>query len=115
MAPNKIITLNDSLLLTIDAIAVAEKGLLKNPSKEEERSLNRNLAELELKRAGIRAMLNALIAKERDIKGPTIEQVEEISRLTAEVDSLTNAALTASGAVGLSSRILSLATEVATA
>ena len=115
MSPNKIIALSDALSLTIDAIAITEKGLLRNPSVEDERSLNRNLAELEAKRATIKAMLNALIANTREIEGPTNEQVEEMSRLTNEVDSLTNAALTASGAVGLSTRILSLATKVATA
>ncbi len=114
-SPNPLVTLGNMLSLTFDAIAIAQKGLLRNPSKEEERKLNRTLAKLELERTDIRAQLDALIAGEQNIVGPTLDQVQEISRLTAEVDALTNASLTASGAVALASRILALATEVADA
>jgi hypothetical protein len=44
-----------------DAIALAEKGLLANPSVVEERKLNDTLNDLELKRAAIQAKLDAQI------------------------------------------------------
>ena len=110
--PNPLITLGDALSLVFDAIALAQKGLLKNPSKEQERKLNRTLARLELERADIHAQILALIAKKGAVPRPTTAQVKEISDLTAEVDALTNASITASGAVALTSKILGLATEI---
>ncbi len=112
---NPLVNLGNALFLVLDTIAIANKGLLKNPSKEDERKLNRTLAKLELERADIRAKLDAIIAGESDIVGPTSGQVQEISSLTAEVEAVTNANLTASAAVALSSRVLTLATEVADA
>jgi hypothetical protein len=112
---NPLVTLGNMLSLVFDAIAIAQKGLLKNPSKEEERKLNRTLAKLKLERADIRAELDSLIDGEQNIAGPTPAQVKEMSKLIAEVDKLTNASVTASGAVALTSRILALATEVADA
>ena len=52
--------LSDMLSLVYDAIAIAQKGLLANPSKDEERKLNRTLAKLELERVDLRAMLDAM-------------------------------------------------------
>jgi hypothetical protein len=112
---NPLVTLGNALSMVFGAIAIAQKGLLKNPSPEEERKLNRTLAKLELERATISAKLDALIAGNQDIAGPTPGQVQEISSLTAQVEVLTNANLTASGAVALTSRILTLATDIAAA
>jgi len=108
-----IVALGEALSLVLDAIALAEEGLEMNPSKEEERALNETLTNLELKRAAIQAKLDALIAKTRQVAGPTQEQVAQISALTAQVGAQTNASVTASMAVALTSRVLALATEVA--
>lgn len=112
---NPLVALGNTLALVLRAIGTAQKGLEKNPSKEEERELNETLVVLERKRAEIRAKLNALIAGGRQVVSPTAAQVKEVSRLTAEVEALTNASITASRAVALTSKILSLASEIATA
>jgi len=112
---NPLVTLGNALSLVFRAIGMAQKGLEKNPSKEEERELNETLVELERKRAEIRAKLDALIAGSRQVASPTTAQVKKVSDLTAEVEAATNASITASGAVALTSRILSLASEIAAA
>jgi hypothetical protein len=68
-----------------------------------------------MKRAEIRAKLDALIAGTTTITGPTTEEVNEISSLTAQVEALTNQNITASGTVVLATKILDLATKVASA
>jgi hypothetical protein len=108
-----IIALGNALSLVRHAIRIAKKGLLMNPSTKEERELNETLVELDIKRAEVRAKLDALIAGSSTIVGPTTAQVKEISDLTAEVGKLTNDSITASGAVALTSKVLALATEVA--
>jgi hypothetical protein len=110
-----VIALGKALSLVRKAIATAEKGLLLNPSTVEQRELNETLVELELKKAKIRAQLDAQIAASTTIAGPTAAQVVEISSLTAEVEELTNASITASAAVALTSKVLALATEVVSA
>jgi serine protease inhibitor ecotin len=109
-----LVAFGEALHLVFGAIALAEKGLEKNPSPDDERALNQTLIDLELQRAEIQAKIDALIAQTRNLPGPTAKQVAEISRLTGEVEAVTNASLTASRAVALTSRTLALATEVAT-
>jgi hypothetical protein len=98
-----------------DAIALAEKGLLANPSVVEERKLNDTLNDLELKRAAIQAKLDAQINRTAPLAGPTPAQVAQVAALTSEVERRTRMAVTASGAVVLTGRVLALATEVAAA
>lgn len=107
--------LGEALSLVFKAIALARKGLEKNPSTEEGRELNETLNELERQRTEIQAKMDALIANARAVAGPTPEQVARMSALTAEVGAQTNASVTASAAVALSARALALATEVASA
>lgn len=109
-----LVELGKALHLVFVAIALAEKGLEKNPSPDEERALNATLNDLERQRAEIQAKIDALIAQTRKLPGPTAKQVAEISRLTVEVEAVTDASLTASRAVALTARALALATEVAT-
>jgi hypothetical protein len=112
---NPFVALGNALSLVFRAIGTARKGLEKNPTKEDERELNETLVDLERKRTEIRAKLNALIAGERQVVTPTAAQVKEISNLTAQVEALTNASITASAAVALTAKILSLATDIAAA
>jgi len=111
--PDPAIVLGNLLGLTFDAIAVAEMGLRRNPSTDEARKLNQNLVELRAKRAIIRAKLTAIASASRPVDAPTSDQVKEISALTAQVENLTNAATTASATVAFSSRVLTVATNVA--
>jgi len=112
-APDPAIVLGDLLALTFDAIAAAEMGLRRNPSTDEARVLNENLVQLGAKRAIIRANLSAIAAGSKPVDAPTQAQVKEISALTAQVETLTNAATTASATVAFSSRVLVVATNVA--
>lgn len=112
---NPLVTLGNALSLVHRAMTLARQGLLKNPSKEDERELNETLNDLEVQRAALTAKLNALITGSKPVAGPTSAQVSEISRLTAQVGALTAAAVTASGAVALTSKVLTLATEIAAA
>jgi hypothetical protein len=110
-----LVGLEEALSLVFDAIALAQKGLENNPSKEEERALNAALIDLDLRRATIEAKLDALIAHTTPVVGPTPAQVAQVAALSAEVETLTSAAVTASAAVVLTTRVLALATEVAPA
>jgi len=103
----------DALALVFDAIAMARKGLRANPSKEEERKLNKLLARLEVERADLEAMLDALIdGRVIDVAPPTQAQVDEIARLTGEVGDWTRRNGTAAGAVTVLSKVLDLAVEI---
>ncbi len=103
----------DALALVFDTSVTVKKGLRANPSKEEERKLNRRLAQLEVERADFEAMLDAIIDGETiDVAPPTQEQVDEIARLVGEIGGLTRANLTAAGALGVASEVLALAAAV---
>ena len=103
----------DTLALVFETIVTAKQGLRANPRKEEERKLNRRLAQLEVERADLEAMLDAIIDGETiDVAPPTQEQVDEIARLTGEVGGLTRANLTAAGALTITSKVLALAAAV---
>ena len=110
---NPLIMLEDALTLVEDAITMAEEALERNPSKGKERDLNETLVKLRRKQAEIGAKLDSLIAGTIQVPRPTAAQVKEISDLTGEVEKQTNAAITASGAVALTSKVLALATAVA--
>jgi hypothetical protein len=108
-----VIGLGDALALVFGAIRVARRGLLCNPSVEQERELTARLNGLELERAAIQARLDAAIAGSAAVDGPTPGQVAEIGRLTSQVDTLTSSAATASAAIVFTSRVLAVVTEIA--
>lgn len=112
---NTILALEDALSMVFRAMALAEKGLVHNPSKEEARDLNATLVDLDMKRAVLEAKLNALIGQTAQIAPPTAAQVAQVAALTGEVATLTAAAVTASAALALTGRVLALATEIAPA
>jgi hypothetical protein len=112
-AQNPGVMLSRALALVFRALAVAHDGLLLNPSKDEERALNATVVELEARRAIIRASLDALANDPQAVAGPTAAQVTEVSLLTRQVETLTTANLTASGAVAFTSRVLVVATQIA--
>lgn len=103
----------DALALVYDAIALANKGLLANPSKEQERKLNKTLLRLEAERTDLMGTLIALAKKQPvGVPPPTQAQVDEIANLTGEVEGLTRANITAAGALAVASGVLDLATAI---
>ena len=110
---NPKIAYGETLALVFDAISSANKGLLANPSKEEERKLNKILLRLEVERTDLMGMLIALAKNQPvGVAPPTQEQVNEIARLSGAVEGLTRANLTAAGAVTVASDVLALAVAV---
>lgn len=103
----------DALALVFDTIVTVKKGLRANPNKERERKLNKMLAQLEIERADLEAMLDAIIDGDTvDVAPPTQAQVDEIAALTGEVGGLTRANITAAGTISVASKVLALAAAV---
>jgi hypothetical protein len=103
----------DALALVFDAIATNRKGLRANPSKDEKRKLNKQLARLEAERADLEAMLDAIIDGETiDVAPPTQAQVDEIASLTGQVEGWTRDNRTAAGAITVATNVLALAVEI---
>lgn len=109
----KVENLRTSLFLTYDSIALAKKGLLASPSKEEERELNRLIGALGVEAADIETRLNDALDGDTSVTGPTAEQVQSTAALTAEVEALTKGVLVASAVVSLATKVLDLASEIA--
>jgi len=106
-----VICLANALDLVFSAIAVAERGRRSNPSVEEDRVLNEQLNDLRLKRTRIQAQLDAIAAGTLTLPGPSPKLMEEISRLTGQVEALSKRATRASDAVAVTSKVLTAATE----
>jgi hypothetical protein len=113
--PDPLLSLRDAVSLIEDAIALVEEELAKNPAKDDERKLRRTLTELTAKRAIVDAKITALLDKSRQIAGPTAVQVAAVASLSGQVEDLTNASRTGSATVALTSKVLALATEIASA
>jgi hypothetical protein len=109
-----IAAVSNALALVHDAIAANEKSLIRDRTPEEERSLRRQLAALQLLLTHLREDMNALIAQTSNWPGPTPEQRDAIGSLMDDAEELTTANLTASRTIGFASRVLALGTEIAT-
>jgi hypothetical protein len=109
-----IAAVSNAIALVHDALGAIEKSLVRDRTAEEERSLTRQRAALELLLTHLREDMNALIDATSSWQGPTDEQVGAISSLMKAAGRLTTANLTASRAVDFSARVLALATEIAT-
>ena len=107
--------LSDALALVFDGISLAGKGLLRNPSKEQKRKLNRRIARLEAERAEIVAKMDAIEDGVTNVKGPTDAQVTHIANLTAEVEKAAAANQTASAALSVSAKVLTVVSKIADA
>ena len=105
--------LRNALSLVLDGIALAEKGLLRGPSKEDERELNRLLGALAVEKNDINQRLDDLLDGDTSVTGPTPAQVQQTAALAAAVRGITNQAVVASAAVRLATDILDLATQIA--
>ena len=109
---NTMIALEDALALVYDAIALAQKGLRANPSKEEGRKLSKTLARLEVERADLEGLIDAMADAPEAVQPPTPAQVESIAALIGEVANLTRANLTATAALAVASKVLDLAIDI---
>ena len=107
--------LSDALALVFDGISLAGKALLRNPSKEQKRKINRRIARLEAERAEIAAKMDAIEDGMTSVKGPSATQVARIADLSAEVESAVRSNLTVSASLALTSKVLTLATKIADA
>ena len=107
-----IITLERALALVFDAIAIAQKGLRANPSKEEERKLIKTIARLDIERTDLEEMIDALENEPTDVPPPSQADVTRIAELTGRVERETRRNLTATGAVEITSGILDLAIKL---
>ena len=107
--------LSEAFALVFDAISLVGKGLLRNPSKEQKRKLNRRIARLEVERAEIAAKMDAIEDGVTGVKGPTATQVARIAILTAKVDKAAAASQTASAALTVSAKVLAVVSKIADA
>ena len=107
-----VIALERALALVFDAIAIAQKGRRANPTKEEERKLNKTLARLEVERADLEGMIDALQNETADVSPPTEEHVKRIAELTGRVEQQTRMSVTAAGALAIASDVLDLAIKM---
>lgn len=107
------IVYNDALALVHNAIMATREGLLANPSREQERKLNKILARLQVEVANLESMLIALAKKQPvGVEPPTQAHVDEIAKLTGEVEGLTRETLTAASALSVASSVLALAVDI---
>ena len=112
MAQNSDSTIPDLLnliLLIDDAIGFAEKGLLSNPSIEEDRSLDRALITLRTNRSALDAKLDAALGANQVVMGPTAAQSAQIETLTDEVEKATNKNASVNDSLTLIGKVLDLA------
>ena len=105
-----IIEYENALALVYDAQALVLKGLRANPDKQEERRLNKHLAKLRVEEADLIAMIDALEDEPvKDLPMPDQALVDEIARLSGEVEKATRRNVTAAGALKVAGGILDLA------
>ena len=108
-----VIDYENALALVYDAQALVVKALRANPSKEEERRLNRRLGRLRLEETDLTAMIDALDNEsDPSIQPPTDAQVQEIASLSGQVENATQANINASAALVTAGNVLDLASAL---
>lgn len=112
-ATDPIIEYENTLTLVYDAQAFTLKGLRSNPDKQQERSLNKRLAKLKVEEADLIAMIDAIEDDpSEELPMPDEALLNEIIRLTGEVEKATGKNVTASGALKITGEILDLAVKL---
>jgi hypothetical protein len=114
MAPtNNTDQLEIALGLVYDAITLSNRAMRSNPSKEEKRKLIKRRARLEVERADLEGILEALAdGKDIDVTPPSVEQVEAIKTLVAAVEEQRRLDVAVSETFELAGKVLDLATEL---
>ena len=102
----------NAILLIDETIALAEKGLLSNPSTEEERSFNRVLLRLKTEREVLDAELDAALNARSAVQGPTASQIAQIGALTDQVEQAANNNANAGARLALIGSVLDLAGKI---
>jgi len=95
-----------------DAIELADGALHDNPTKEQERALNRALLRLNAELGVLNAELDAALAEDTTVQGPTEAQLAKIAELTDEVENAKNANATISARIALISKVLTVASAI---
>jgi hypothetical protein len=109
---DKVPGLLDSITLVDNATTLAEAALLNNPSVEDDRALRRLLLRLKAERAVLDAELDAALAEESSVQGPSTAQLAQIEVLTAQVEQATNAGAAVNASIALVGKVLDLATAI---
>lgn len=107
-----LIQLEDALGLVYDAQAAVLKGKRANPSKEQQRALNKAWARLELEKADLEGQITAIEDEGEILPPPSAEMVTEIARLTAAAETETRKGKTAAEYLTFAGAVLAMATEV---
>jgi hypothetical protein len=102
----KLETIDDSLIL-------ANQALLQAPNKEERRTLDETILELELRRNQTINRMLLLTKNSGAITPPTDTQISQVKSLAAEVDELAAHNQNVASALSVTSQVLSLLQSVA--
>ena len=100
--------------LVNDAITMVEIALTRNPSADDERALRQELVRLEAELAVLEAELDAALDDNNTAQGPSESQLAQMVAMVEEVERLAQRRATASEAIALASRALSLVVDVVT-
>jgi hypothetical protein len=109
---DKVPGLLDAIALVDDAITMAENALLDGPSKEEERKLNRRILRLKTERSVLDAELDAALDEETGVLGPSQSQIQEIAKLSMQVEQAKAASASVQDRIALTGKVVSLITMV---
>lgn len=106
-----VLVLEDALALVYDAQALVLRGLRSNPDKDEKRKLNKTLAKLKIEQKDLEDLIDAYEDEPNTVQMPAQGVVDEIARLSGEVEKVTRKNLSASRALELASGVLDMAIE----
>lgn len=99
--------------LVDNTLALVDNALINNPSKDDERALNRLNLRLEAERSELRADLRSLL-KGAVAPSPSPVDIEQMAALSMQVEQATNSAIAASAAITLVRKSLDFAIDIAT-
>jgi hypothetical protein len=109
---DKVPELVHAIVVVDDAIALAEGAQADNPTPEEDRTLTRLILRLNAERSVLDAELEAALAGQTSVQGPTEAQLAEIGELSDEVERMKNASATVSARIALATKVLEVASSV---
>lgn len=106
-----IITLEKALAIVYDTKAIMMKAR-RNASKEEKLRINKRLARLAAEQMNLEGMIDALEDGLDDLQPPGQAMVDQIARLTGEVEKLAGTNASAAAALGIAGQVLDMAIAV---
>jgi hypothetical protein len=111
MSSDSIPDLLNAISVVDEAMARIDAALQGNPSTADERSLNRAKLRLAAQRAVLDSQLDDALAGTASVGGPSPRQVAEIAKLLDQTEQAHNADVSASAALALAARILTIASS----